>query len=327
MNLPQASADAVQMLGYMTNFIAGLYTNGENGYAPANGSAYWLYLGDVVTKNSFSTWSQFSAGNIADHNLTGALGLDTADPGIVGHSPTGALSGYPVIAKAALADLITYTQSPQAIEAYGYVAGQIAAAWAGDSIGMAAAYQTNPMWSVMPRLPDGEYLQASQRQIDISNNSTVMLTATGGDSLLSVVGGGTATLVGGNGGTDLLFGGSGPTTLVAGTGNDYLFAGAGATTFIDNKGDDYMKGGPAADIFTFADVNPGRDTVANFKVGTDTLKIGSNLNGNGITSAAQLISGASAVGGSTVLHLDPHHDVTILGIGTPSALANSIIVF
>ena len=37
--------DAVQMLNYMTNFIAGLYTNGENGYAPANGAAYWLYLG------------------------------------------------------------------------------------------------------------------------------------------------------------------------------------------------------------------------------------------------------------------------------------------
>ena len=43
MNLPQASDDAVQMLKYMTNFVAGLYTNGENGYAPTNGAAYWLY--------------------------------------------------------------------------------------------------------------------------------------------------------------------------------------------------------------------------------------------------------------------------------------------
>jgi len=24
--------------------VAGLYTNGENGYAPTNGAAYWLYL-------------------------------------------------------------------------------------------------------------------------------------------------------------------------------------------------------------------------------------------------------------------------------------------
>jgi hypothetical protein len=48
MNLPQASDDAVQMLKYMTNFVAGLYTNGENGYAQTNGAAYWLYLKDPI---------------------------------------------------------------------------------------------------------------------------------------------------------------------------------------------------------------------------------------------------------------------------------------
>jgi hypothetical protein len=57
------------------------------------------------------------------------------------------------------------------------------------------------------------------------------------------------------------------------------------------------------------------------------VKIASNLNGNGITSAAELVSGASVVEGSTVLHLDLDHDVTIRGIDTPSALVNSIIVF
>jgi Ca2+-binding RTX toxin-like protein len=134
-------------------------------------------------------------------------------------------------------------------------------------------------------------------------------------------------LIGGFGATVLLFGGRGPTTLVGGTGNDYLFAGAGATTFIDNKGDNYMKGGPGDDTFTFADVNPGHDIIANFNVGTDILKVTANLNGNGITSAAELISGASVVGGSTVLHLDPNHDVTIRGVETPSTLLNSILMF
>jgi Ca2+-binding RTX toxin-like protein len=164
-------------------------------------------------------------------------------------------------------------------------------------------------------------------QVDTSNSSTVTLTAAGGDSLLAVVGNGTATLIGGSGGTDLLFGGSGPTTLIAGTGNDYLFAGAGATTFVDNRGDNYMKGGPAADTFTFTDVNPGHDIIANFKAGTDVLKIASNLNGNGIISAAGLISNASVVDGSTVFHLGPDHDVTIRGIDTPSTLTTSIIMF
>jgi hypothetical protein len=328
MNLPGASDDAVQMLQYMTNFVAGLYTNGENGYVPTNGAAYWLYLKDLETRNSFSTWSEFSAGNIANHNLSGSsYGLETANPDSISKVDlTSTQGGYAVLAKAALADLITYTQSPQAMEAYGYVAGQIAAAWAGNSTGMAAAYQAYPMWNVMPRLPDGKYLQASQMQIDTSNNSTVTLTAADGDSLLSVVGSGAATLTGGNG-TDLLFGSSGPTTLIGGKGNDYLFPGSGPTVFVDNGGDDYMKGGPGNDTFTFADVNPGHDTIVGFTVGKDTLKLASNLNGNGIRSAADLLSKASVAGGSTVLHLDPNHDVTIRGIETPSTLLGSIVVF
>jgi hypothetical protein len=329
MNLPQASDDAAQMLKYMTNFVAGLYTNGENGYAQTNGAAYWLYLKDPVTNTPYSTWSEFSTGNVAAFKLNpSGIGLGSANPASIPINwLTDMQGGYAVIAKAALADLITYTQSPQAIEAYGYVVGQIAAAWAGNSAGMEWAYQAFPMWNVMPRLPDGTYLAASQMQINTSNSSTVTLTATGGDSLLAVVGSGTATLIGGSGSTDLLFGGSGPTTLIAGTGNDYLFAGKGATTFIDNRGNDYMKGGPASDTFTFADANPGHDIIANFKAGADVLKIASNLNGNGITSAAALISNANVVEGSTVLHLGPDHDVTIRGIDTPSTLVGSIMMF
>jgi Ca2+-binding RTX toxin-like protein len=226
-----------------------------------------------------------------------------------------------------LADLITYTKSPKAIEAYGYVVGQIAKAWGTNTAGEAAAYQNNPMWDVMPRLPDGKYLSASQIKVDVSNSTTVALTATGGDSLLAVVGSGTATLTGGSGGTDLLFGGSGPTTLIAGTGNDYLFAGKGATTFIDNIGDDYMKGGSGADTFTFADTSGGHDTVVGFKTGTDTLMISANLLGGGGQSAATLIAGADVVNGSTVLHLGPNYDVTISGVDTPSTLTGSIVIY
>ncbi|MGE3281273.1 MAG: Ig-like domain-containing protein [Alphaproteobacteria bacterium] len=326
MNLPQASDDAVQMMKYMTNFVAGLYTNGENGYAPANGAPYWLYLKDPVSKTAYSTWSEFSAGNVTAHTLNkNGYGLPTANPESMGESRLISPQSYPAIAKAALADLITYTQSPQAMEAYGYIVNQIAAAWAGNDAGMAASYQADPTWSAMPRLPNGEYLSASQMQIDTSNSNTVVLTAIGGPSLLSVVGNGTATMTGGDD-IDLLFGGSGPATLIAGTGNDYLFAGAGATTFFDHGGDDYMKGGPGDDTFTFADGGPGHDIIVNFKIGADILKIASNLNDNGITSAAELVSGAEVVEASTVLHLGSGHDVTIRGIDTPSALVNSIIM-
>jgi hypothetical protein len=87
-----------------------------------------------------------------------------------------------------------------------------------------------------------------------------------------------------------------------------------------------MKGGSGADTFIFEDVNSGSDTIANFKANADILKIASNLNGNGIIDAEDLISDATVVEGSTVLHLTPDHTVTILGVDTPSSLLNSVIM-
>src|SRR5205807_2379108 len=134
-----------------------------------------------------------------------------------------------------------YTQSPQAIQAYGYVASQITAAF-GNIANEKAGYQTAPEWGIMPRLPDGVWLPNSQMQIDTSGASTVTLTAIGGDSLLAVVGNGSATLNGGNGTSDLMYGGTGSTSFNPGPGNDYLFAAYNATgtqTFNDNTGNNY----------------------------------------------------------------------------------------
>jgi hypothetical protein len=319
MNIPGASNNAIQMLKYMDNFISGRFTSGSDGFNPYNGAAYYLDILDPVTQQPITTWARLAQVNSADYPLN-ATSLPRSS------YPTSA-QGYAVNARTALADLITYTQSPNAIEAYGFVTGQIALAWARDPAGMVETYREFPSWNVVPRLPDGEYLQATQMQIDVSNNGIVTLSAGNQDSLLAVVGTGAATLTGGTGSTDLLYGGAGPTTLIAGTGNDYLFAGAGTTTFVDNRGNDYMKGGPAADTFTFADIHPGHDTIANFTVGTDKLKIASDLDGISVANAAQLISTASVLGGSTVLHFGPNHDVTIQGIAAPAALTNSIVVF
>ncbi len=88
-----------------------------------------------------------------------------------------------------------------------------------------------------------------------------------------------------------------------------------------------MKGAAATDTFTFADIHPGHDTIVNFKVGTDVLKIASNLDGIHIANVAQLVSAAIVVAGSTVLHFGPNHDVTVQGVGTPSNLTGSIVVF
>jgi hypothetical protein len=75
-----------------------------------------------------------------------------------------------------------------------------------------------------------------------------------------------------------------------------------------------------------ADIHPGHDTIVNFKMGTDILKIASDVDGITVASAAELVSAASVAGGSTVFHLGPNHDVTLQGIDIPSALISSIIV-
>ena len=48
--------------------------------------------------------------------------------------------------------------------------------------------------------------------------------------------------------------------------------------------------------------------------------------GNGITTAAQLMAGATVSNGNTVLHLSSTNDITLLGIPTPASLLSSIIV-
>ena len=318
MNIPTASAQAVQMLKFMNNFVSGLYTNAFNGFNPLNGGVYWLQIADPTTGTPYTTWAQFQ-------NANAALGNLSANPTALQGYPLDTQGGVPEIAAAAIADEITYTQSPLAIRAYGYVVSQIANEFAKAGQSETAAYQLNPAWTQMPKLPDGTYLSRGQMQIDTSSNS-VALTAAGGDSLLSVVGGGSDTLNGGTGKVDLLFGGTGADTFNAGTGNDYLFGGSGMNTFNDNTGNDYYGGAGTANVFWFGENGSGHDIIVNFHPTTDTLKVAANLNGNGITTASQLIAGATVGNSCTVLHLSAQDDITLGGISNPANLANCLVV-
>jgi hypothetical protein len=357
MGLPQISAEAVEMLQFMNNFISGLFINGPNGFNPLAGTAEWITVNNPSTNAPYTTWGQLFSANAQTTWSNGNNGLP-AFPTSIANWSTQAMGGYAEIARAALADEITYTQSPQAIQAYGLVVSQIAYSFQLDNSGSwstgsgsteVAAYQNYPQFSVMPRLPDGVWLPASQMQIDTSNAAMVNLTgAAGQDVLLSVVGNGTATLTSKSaaGGNALLYGGSGPTTLIAGAGNDYMFGGGSGssyiyntsqslqfgaqqtTTFIDGTGNDYMLGGPGPNIYAFQ-VNatgPRTTTIANFNTSTDRLQVAANLDGNGMNSASQLLAGATLSNGNTTLHLSPNDNITLLGISQPSTLLNSIFV-
>ena len=87
-----------------------------------------------------------------------------------------------------------------------------------------------------------------------------------------------------------------------------------------------MQGAGTANVYMFVKSNSGQDTIANFNPTTDRLQIAANLNGNGITSASQLISGATFSNGNTTLHLSSKDDITLIGVSAPSNLASLIFL-
>ena len=169
MNIPNASNNAIQMLNYMDNFISGTIHSGMTDTIHLTARPTTLTSSTLSRQHPITSWAQLAQANSADYPL-----LST-------EIPTRAIlraAGFRGVAKTALADLITYTQSPGAIEAFGFSPGKLPRPGGTTSRRWCRPIRGS-MWDVMPRLPDGEYLQATQMQIDVSNSRTVILTATG----------------------------------------------------------------------------------------------------------------------------------------------------
>ena len=120
------------------------------------------------------------------------------------------------------------------------------------------------------------------------------LTGTSGDDVLWGAGG--EDIILGYGGKDYLYGGSSADTLDGGPGTDYLRGDGGNDLLLGNSGTDYLKGGAGSDTLrggTGADVLQGgsgadyfefqladgtsTDTIEDFQVGLDRLKLGNGL--------------------------------------------------
>ena len=78
----------------VNNFVSGLYTNGQNGYNPFNGAAYYLDLNDPVSGTPYTSWSQLASGNASTYPLNATTFLSS-------EWATQTQGGYAVIAKAA----------------------------------------------------------------------------------------------------------------------------------------------------------------------------------------------------------------------------------
>jgi hypothetical protein len=204
---------ATEVLAWMTNFIAGLFTNGANGFSPNDAVNYQLRLAtNSPVLTPYTTWEEVGAANPTQTTLLGS-------------------ADYQSMARAALAQSITYTGSTQALQAYGWLLAN------GTATGT-SHFIADPTYDIIPRLRDGHLLTAGQIFIR-SDQQAGTFNHTDGDVLIYERGNTAMTLIGGNG-IDILFGGAGPTVLQGGNSSDFLFGGSGATTFISGSGNDYM---------------------------------------------------------------------------------------
>lgn len=151
--------------------------------------------------------------------------------------------------------------------------------------------------------------------------------------------GGDDLLIGGIG-NDTLYGGTNADTLDSGSGNDLVFGGLGTDlinlgsgddTFRDSfqggpLGQDTITGGSGADTFVFTRAGSA-DTITDFEVGIDTLR----LNGNtwpGMLTAEEVIDQfASVVAGGVLLDFGNGNSILLEGLNSTAGLAGDIDLY
>ena len=100
----------------MDNFTSGRFIHGDDGFDPRFGAAYMLKVNSTGNGPVYTTWADF---------FKGSFGTSPKVPaeGILG-TPTSPY-GYAANAKAAVASIFSATQSPDAMEAFGFLAKSI----------------------------------------------------------------------------------------------------------------------------------------------------------------------------------------------------------
>jgi Ca2+-binding RTX toxin-like protein len=204
--------------------------------------------------------------------------------------------GYAATAKAGLASVISATQSPDAIEAYGFLQSQNTA--------MVADYKNNPTWNIAPRLADGQYLTNDKIFVQTATAGTTM-TAGNGDTML-IGNAGNDTIVGGSG-IGLLFGMGGNDTVTAKSAGSYLYGGTGDDRLIAAAGgsdsnNTSMTGGTGRDVFAF--LAGAHATITDFKSSDDRIEL------SGISASSVKVQNS---GGSTLIDLGTSGRITIAG--------------
>lgn len=304
----RGSAQAAELLKWMDGFTSGRFIHGDDGFDPRFGAAYVLKVNAPANGPVYTTWSDL---------FKGSFGSSPSVPaeGIMG-TPTSPY-GYAANAKAAVAAIFSAIQSPDAMEAFGFLTKSIVQAKGAPS------FYYDPTWNVAPKLSDGSYLTFDNIRITSSSGKQ---TLTGSDKNELIHGSlGDDTVTGGKG-IDILFGAEGDDILKGGAGDDFLYGGTGNDRLSGGPGDDYLKGNSGDDTFVFDSEAGGRNRIGDFNEhGADILEIAADLNGNGLRTAAQVIGTATHdADGNAVLHLGSGIEIILLGLSASELKADMI---
>ena len=237
----QGNTQAKQVLDWESNFLVGRFLQAQNGYDPHDGVAYNITVGPSAGAD-YQTWAQIE-------QATNAAG-DAAD--FSGGWSALEYTGYRAWALATLAGDYTIEQTPQALQAYG---------WLEANAGVNAAWQAAlPQYDIVPRLADGTLLDSTRTHI-LTGTTGGAVGFGNNDALVYDNGSGSNTISGGSG-IDILFAGAGHDVLLGGAANDYLFGGSGASTLSGGGGDNWLQAGTGGTRFNLATTDAGHDVIS-----------------------------------------------------------------
>jgi hypothetical protein len=222
---------------------------------------------------------------------------------------------------------------PEAVQAWAFYIGRADAqayALAGSTV--TCDFEYTAQYNVAPQLPDGTYLYWNNITVSVSQ-TTPSITASGGDQLIACVDSVTSCSLTGAGVSttttimecDQIATGIACTETAKPGENDFMFgAWVGTDVFLDDTGNNYMVGSPSGGVNTFKfgqnNVNnSGQDTVKNFRPGTDSIVIKTNLDGSGVTTPAGVAALCAASGANTVCSFGGGNTITILGQTSPAS--------
>lgn len=133
------------------------------------------------------------------------------------------------------------------------------------------------------------------------------------------------TLIGGDG-EDYLSGGTGNDRLNGGGDNDTLVGGDGDDRLLGHAGDDLLTGGLGADRFRFLikDGEIGDDTITDFELGIDNLRLDEDLWGGGLTRSDVVTQFASVIDGDVVFDFGDGDRITLEGLTSTAGLVDDI---